>query len=513
VYLGKPDIWIRDAESLRARKAAAEMPQRGLSLDEVSDGLVNFFNGMVDWGHPHMGMNVIPPSTLPSIGAHVMAAMFSPNLIEEEYCVNVAAAEIDCVAMCARLAGYDPVQAGGIFTFGGLGTWMYAMKVALTKALGKESRARGIREDVQVITSESSHFSKFITSDWIGLGTDNVREVVLNSDNAMNLDALRETLEDCHRRGQRVALINATTGTTDAFGVDDVKGIVAVRDAFVARHGLERIPHVHADAVIGWAWMAFRGYDFDANPLEFEPVLLKDLRAVAARFTDIHSADSIGFDFHKTGYAPYVSSMFLARDGADFDLLARPAGAEAYLFHFGAYNPGEYSLESSRSAAGALAAWANLKHFGLEGYQVLLARLVYLERILRGYLDARPAMVVLNPEDHGFVTLYRVYPEGVDAKAQVADELAGGDDDGLARHNEYVHRLSQEIFRRQREERGPFLSYTSSFRVNPNGQRVAALKVFPMTPFATEDSMRSIADAIEQARKNVEVASGAGGSA
>ena len=87
-----------------------------------------------------------------SIAAHLMSAMFSPNLIEEEYSANVAAAEIETVAMCARLSGYDPMVANGIFTFGGLGTWLYALKIGLTKALGKDSREKGIRQNAQILT-------------------------------------------------------------------------------------------------------------------------------------------------------------------------------------------------------------------------------------------------------------------------------------------------------------------------------------------------------------------------
>jgi len=50
--------------------------------------------------------------------------------------------------MFADLPGYDPGKANGIFTFGGLGTWLYAVKVGLTKALGKESRYTGIRQEI-----------------------------------------------------------------------------------------------------------------------------------------------------------------------------------------------------------------------------------------------------------------------------------------------------------------------------------------------------------------------------
>lgn len=504
VYLGKPDIWIFDQESLQDRKENTPIPRSGESLHDVTEGLVRFFNGMVDWGHPKMGMNVIPPSTLPSVAANLMAAVFSPNLIEEEFSVNVAAAEVEAIAMSSELAGYNPAKSSGIFVFGGLGTWLYALKTGLTKALGRESRNSGIRKDAQIIVSDVAHFSKLTCSDWLGIGMNNLRAVKINDDNSMNLNHLEAILNDCHKQDKPIAMICCTTGTTDAFGVDDVKGIVELRDAFVEKHKLDYTPHIHADSVIGWTWMAYKDYDFQANPLGLPQELKNDIQVVAEKFKHIHLADSIGIDFHKTGFAPYISSLFLLKNGDDFDLLRRPAKEEAYLFHFGAYNPGEYSLESSRSSNGALSAWANLKLFGVEGYQVILAWLVDAERILRQKIISQEDMVVINPDDHGFVTLYRVYPPGVDARTTYPQELNGDMDEQLLKFNSYLFKVSAEIYRRQREENGPFLSFTSNHRLNKTGQPIAALKVFPMSPFVTERSIEEIVDGIITAKKNVD---------
>ena len=66
-------------------------------------------------------------------------------------------------------------------------------------------------------------------------------------------------------------------------------------------------------------------------------------------------ADSIGVDFHKTGFAPYVSSLFLVRDKADLALISRSAAAMPYLFKSGDYHPGQFTLETSRAGTGVLA--------------------------------------------------------------------------------------------------------------------------------------------------------------
>ena len=48
-----------------------------------------------------------------------------------EYSRRVALAEVEVVATVADLVGYDPAQAGGVFTFGGTGTSMYGVKIGL----------------------------------------------------------------------------------------------------------------------------------------------------------------------------------------------------------------------------------------------------------------------------------------------------------------------------------------------------------------------------------------------
>jgi hypothetical protein len=78
-------------------------------------------------------------------------------------------------------------------------------------------------------------------------------------------------------------------------------------------------------------------------------------------------------------------------------------------------------------------------------------------------------------------------------------------DDKLAEHNKYILAFSTEVNRRQREENGPFLSFTSNHRVNKNGKPVAALKVFPMTPYADASTMKEVMAGIIAAKENVDM--------
>ena len=72
---------------------------------------------------------------------------------------------------------------------------------------------------------------------------------------------LEQAVREALTNGKKIAAIIATLGTTDAFGLDDLESIVALRDTLVDDFQLDYRPHIHADAVIGWAWSVFNNYD------------------------------------------------------------------------------------------------------------------------------------------------------------------------------------------------------------------------------------------------------------
>ena len=214
--------------------------------------------------------------------------------------------------------------------------------------------------------------------------------------------------------GKQIAAIIATMGTTDAFGIDDLEAIYALRERLVADFHLDYRPHIHADAVIGWAWSVFNDYGWLANELGFRGRTVRALAAAWHGIRHLRLADTIGIDFHKTGFAPYISSLVLARDRGDFDRIARPRAAMPYLFQSGEYHPAMFTLETTRSGTGPLAALASLRLLGKEGLRVLLGHAVEMAEVLREHIESHPNLTVLNGDNVGPVTLFRAYPDGID---------------------------------------------------------------------------------------------------
>lgn len=486
--------------------AAAGFPESMSSVAEVTRTLGDYCRGMTVWSHPNAQVNVIPPTSIPSILAFMVAAIYNPNIIWDEYSARFAEAEIQSVAMLADLIGYDPRGAGGVFTFGGTGTILYGCKLALERLSGGRTMREGIREDVKIVSSEASHYSRLNVAGWLGLGADNLVAIPTTRDHEMSLPDLEDFLRQALARREKVAAIIATMGTTDAFGIDDLTGIVRLRDRLSEEFGLAYRPHVHADAVIGWIWAVFRDYDFKANPLGFHARTLSSLQDSLARLGDLSLADSIGVDFHKTGYTPYISSAFLAKNREDLALLSRHPDQMPYLYQFGYYHPGIYTLECSRSGAGALAAYANMRLLGKEGYRILIGHMVEMAEMLRERLERHACLLVLNDGNFGPVTLFRVYPPGVEAAAAFQREISDpAYEETLKAHNAYNRRIFALIHERAMRGEGVLLSWTDAYRHasydGRTGPPIPALKSFILSPWTDLAAVDLVARQALEARE------------
>jgi L-2,4-diaminobutyrate decarboxylase len=528
------------------------------NVERVTRLLVNYLEGMTIWGHPRTQENVIPPPTIPSLVGMLLAGLYNPIIAWDEYSHKVALAEKEVVAIMSNLIGYNASDASGLFTFGGTGTMLYAVKVAIEKAFGNfdehcklqtATMAVGLKNCNGVIfTSEHSHYCVETVAGWLGLGTDCVVKIPGNRKHEMQIDVLRQAaylttgtngsngLDLSNVLGEKavrfltgkpkIIAIIATMGTTDHFGVDDLKQIVELRDELA--NSLKQgpfVPHIHADAVIGWAWAAFNDYfgpDEDDDALELKKhgkSIYRNLVFVSRKMKELSEADSIGVDFHKTGFAPCASSVVLFKNEIskrnpaiidDLNLLRRDPSKVPYLFHFGDYHPGEYSLETTRSGAGVLSALANLKLFGREGLQSVLAYLIEMRQRLCDKLQENAHITVLNYENYGTVTLFRVYPDAVHTPIIETELTEVANRDLLLYHNAYNICIEQYLHKAAMAGRGVVISRTDRYRGTGYTDRhfgrelpLVALKSYILSPFVNERSVDEVVENVLLARERI----------
>ena len=180
-----------------------------------------------------------------------------------------------------------------------------------------------------------------------------------------------------------------------------------------------------------------------------------------------------------------------------------------YLYQFGSYHPGIYTLECSRSGAGALAAFANIRLLGKQGYRVLIGHAVEMAEMLRERLEAHPFIQVVNDGNFGPVTLFRVYPPGVEGEAAFRREVKDpAYRKELEAHNTYNRRVFQLIHDRAMRGKGVLLSWTDAYRHanygSETGPPIAALKSFILSPWTDLTAVETVARQVAEVRAQME---------
>src|SRR5205823_3933830 len=107
----------------------------------------------------------------------------------DEYSRLVALAEVEAVAITARLAGYDPERAAGVFTFGGAGAELYGARIGLEKAC-PGTMTEGLREPAVLLASDAAHYCRYNIAGWLGLGTKHLVTVPTDAKNEIDLAQL-----------------------------------------------------------------------------------------------------------------------------------------------------------------------------------------------------------------------------------------------------------------------------------------------------------------------------------
>lgn len=476
----------------------------GRTLEQVVGELVDYLEGMFIWGHPRCQVQVVGPPSIASIIGVLLPAVYNPNLCSEETSCRIAEAEVRTTAMVAALVGYDPDRAAGMFTFGGTGALFYGVKVGLEKAVPGCMKS-GLTEPSVVLASSEAHYCALTVAGWLGIGQDHVIRVTTQDDNALSVEALEDTARSVLAENKKIAAFVATIGTTDAFGLDDLAAMHAMRQRLVDDFSLPYVPHLHADAAIGWAWSVFNDYDFDKNDLGFHGRTIRALAATQYQIRHLHLADSISIDFHKTGYTPYVCSLVLFSDRGDLELIARDRQTMPYLYQSGEYHPGTVTLETSRSGAGPMAALANLLLFGTKGLRVLLGHSLEMAEVLREGIASHPNLTVLNDQNVGPVTVFRAYPSGVDTFTAKEREYT---DERFREQLGVYNQFNRQIFERVHAEalagRGVAIAVTDCYRRTDYGEPIVGLKTYILSPFADETEMRQIIDHVLAAAAQIE---------
>ena len=468
----------------------------------VLKNLSSMVQGSIKAGNPFMVKNLIPVPSIPALASYLAVSTYMPNGVSGEDSGQILLAEIACASALSKLAGIDASKSAGVFTFGGTGTNLYAMKIGLSKIFPNHG-LEGLKGNAVVIESAPAHYSHKTGANWLGIGQNNCIRISSNPDQTTKLDELEKTCRKVITEGKLIACINAVGGTTSNLGIDDVRKIYEIRERLVKTFNLSYKPHIHMDSVLGWVFLNFINYDFKKNPLSFSVRAITQIKKIVNRIKTIKYADSFGIDFHKTGYVAYTSSMVIVKDKMDLMRLQRDVSIMTPLFQDDeAYNPGKFTLETSRSSANILATWIALQTFGQEGYQALLGHAIEMGIIFRNGIEKnyRAGLYVANQEQFGPDIFVRCYRPGSDPKATYEKEMQ--QDDVLKVNTKYTSDFALWLYKnKSAEERGFAISKSSAAIYTNTGKPMVALRIYPLSPYITKESAEKLIARLVAAKK------------
>jgi aromatic-L-amino-acid/L-tryptophan decarboxylase len=290
-----------------------------------------------------------------------------------------------------------PAAAGGCFVSGGSAANLSALAVAREMAKRRAANSPGDRPG----RSRQAHR-------WRALVGSEAHSSVHNTLRLLEMDALVVPTDDHRLTGRAaraaieadgdpgsLALVVATSGTTNAGIIDDLAGLAEV----AREHGL----WLHVDGAYGGAGL-------------FAP-------SVRPAYAGIEHADSFVVDPHKWLFAPFDCAALIYRDPA----LARSVHTQdaGYLDviheHPGEWNPTDYAYHLTRRARG-LPLWFSLCVYGIRAYSEAIETAIALARNAAEEIASRDYLELVRAPGLSIV-LFRRHGWGPEDYARWADRL------------------------------------------------------------------------------------------
>jgi len=295
-----------------------------------------------------------------------------------------------------------PEGASGLFVTGTSMANLIAVLIARDAALGVAVRGGGVAADPRRLTAYTStavHSCVPKAMDIAGLGSDALRRIPADSRCRIDLAQLESAIRADREAGFTPFLIVGTAGTVNTGAIDDLAAL-----ADLCRR--EKL-WFHVDGAFG--------------------ALARLAPDLAPKLDGIERADSVAFDFHKWGQAPYDAGFVLVRDSAAHkNAFALPA---AYLeraergLAAGSPWPCDFGPDLSRGFR-ALKVWFTLKVHGMDALGASISRSCALARSLEGRINATPELELMAPVELNIVCFrYRTENPDVEASNQLNHEI------------------------------------------------------------------------------------------
>jgi glutamate/tyrosine decarboxylase-like PLP-dependent enzyme len=382
-------VWQPVPEQVKQR-LQQPLPKTPQDLEEVyRDFVENILPYPTGNIHPRFWGWVMGTGDPIGVLAEMLAASMNPNLGGLDHVANYVEQEV--LEWCKQMMGF-PFEASGILVSGGSMANLVGLTVArnvIAVGMGVDLRKQGLQglaRPMVMYSSDQTHSSVQKAVEVLGLGSDALRKIPVDSDYRIRLDLLRENIARDRQLGFLPACVVGNAGTVNTGAIDDLNALAD----FCEHEGL----WFHVDGAFGSL-----------------AVLAPQLAPLVA---GMERADSLAFDMHKGLSMPFEIGCILVRREPDQrksfsmnpDYLAHAErGVAAGKLWFG-----DYGIQLTRGFR-ALKAWMMLKAHGSEKFGRIIQKNVDQARYLSALIDASPVLERLAPTSLNIVC-FRYVGEG-----------------------------------------------------------------------------------------------------
>ena len=450
--------------------------------------------------------NIIPSANNVAIYAGLLALMVNSNVVNWEYSYDSYLLEKHMVKQISTLLGISINQSWGLYVSGGTMSNLYDCLFAIRRSFPDTVR-QGIAAmgtNYKIILGSNSHYSARTTLNTLGINTEANIDQIRTVDDQIDITSFQQSIIDNYNKGIKVILVFITMGTTNNFGIDPLNEILVFMDQFKVDHPEWYYPHVHLDMAAGWPMIYCKFYNTSNNVLQLDRDQLELLELYRDKFRSIKRADTFTIDFHKWGYTPCTSSLFICRDRSWIQLLER---SETNYSYFGENdNVLDYerqhhlTIETSRPAIPVYTSFANTYCLGIKGRIALTSHCLSLAQTFRAELIERVAQAVIVTNNKGPTVCFTLYDVDTREQAERLHQLCLYDSSLMESHNDFKRLVHSRRFGRSVAPQGLMSSFPLSalVTIETNQQYHSAEKLAFYNPLTTVDQMIQFLDCLNQ---------------
>lgn len=507
-----------------ADRALPEYQARQARMRDLTRQLSLRFESELPKFSPRYVGHMFSELSMPALLGHVVTLLHNPNIIARESATVASDIENEAIVTLGQMVGLPSTH--GHFTSGGtlanfeavaracarMHLWMAAAAAAgaelslfqsahlgwrrfevlradlteedmapfLPESVGPWQAAQALERAFQtacpgpaLIVPHSAHYSWKKAARLFGIGERQLYLVECDPKGRYRVDLLEARIARCREENQPIAAVVSVAGSTETGAIDPIDEI----DALLARVRRDQDLEIwhHVDAAYGGFFCSM--LDRSAGGVSASALSLAATRALGA----IGRADSVTLDPHKLGYVPYSSGAFLTARERDYTCVRVLAPYLDYRSDHGRGDRGPYTLEGSRSAAGAVATWLTARAIGLDpdGYGLLLARTIRQKQKLEAWLTGNLSSARVFPAcDTNLLCFCLADPDeavsAINARTlRILDRLSG----------ESRYYLTKTAFPLQGSHAGVARSFVAGWNGTVDEDQILVLRACLMNPF------------------------------